>query len=267
MAIIDKKIKDAAARIVLGLGLQIAPADVSKIEQAVSDAAIATIAKETVGGKNRHDLPRALDRFGQTGAEGPAPSAIGRTAPGKLGGGKEAATEDGEAEASEPEIKERGGITQSINALRFRKELKQIDKQLKDLTKRKKLLAKDLQKQERALAPFERRLRLLGNTIRLLRIIKWICWALGALLSLFGVGEVIAAAALYLGRAIRVLHTQRIQIKKQMKPFRDRVKSARDKVVAVEKETQTLARRTIAIRNASLFERQTGGGTAAAPAA
>lgn len=336
----NSRIKTALGRTLLGLSLQLAPAQMQKVQDAVEGAALQLVQKETSGAKGRYDLPRALDRFGQTRETG-APE-IDTIAPEKLlsergepggetkktpqaareaaqaetpepvtgeaasfqpfpeqtpqeqaagpeaerakrptEGGQGAPEAEGEAtpegeqappEAAEPEIQERGGLTQKINDLRYSNELKKIDKQLKELNRRQTLMNRKIRQLKLKIAPLELAKKALQSTKALFLIAAAILAIIGIILCVLII--TIEAGLPVLGAAGRVYAARKkldkpIQaLDKTMKPFKDKIKQMEILLQKITKQVKLLARRALELRNASLFERKaSGGGSAPALAA
>ncbi len=151
---------------------------------------------------------------------------------------------------------ERNTPTQMLNALRYGKELKKIRKEIDNLTKGKKGVSREIKKNEKLLQPLQRKRRRLIAARKIVQISRWICWGFGAPLSLFGVGEILMTAALYLGRLSGTLKKRIIQLTKDMFPFKSRIKKLKKQIGDVDKELQRLARQALALQNTGLLTRR-----------
>lgn len=282
---------------VLGLGLSVSPAQLSAIQEKVAAAfeqtekntnlqeALDTFGKENsvqASAQNPNETPEPAQAGGgqrptaqpdktkpegspekTTPPETPTQPKPTEQPPGAAD--SEPSTEEKknpaeESPTADEQTPERSGATQAVNAFRYRKELKEADAQLDALGKEKKKAASAGKKAKKELAPFAIRKKYAENTLRLLKILRWLLWAVGGILSLFGVGEILITWAVYLGRDIKRHKRNLLILKKRMAPVEAKVKSADEKVKKIDRDARAVAQRAMRLRNASLLRRRQPGG-------
>ena len=154
------------------------------------------------------------------------------------------------------QIRERGVVMQGINQLRYGKELKALDKKIKDSVSEREQIEEKNKGKKRILAKHERTLKRLKRRRNVLRVVKWCLEIIALIIDLFGGAGVFVHAALrVLGATIRgmkpLIDTAE-QAVKQHRKSQEKVIEQIDKITNIEQRVRAERRR---LENTSLFSR------------
>ncbi len=172
------------------------------------------------------------------------------------GGRPQAGSPTQTSDAEQEQTPERGAVMQGINQLRFGKELKALDKKIKDSVSEREQIEEKNKGKKRILAKHERKLKQLKRRRNVLRVVKWFLEIVAIIIDFFGGAGVFVHAALRgLGATIRgmkpLINTAEQAVRQQRKS-QEKVNAQIDKITNIEQRVRAERRR---LENASLFSR------------
>ncbi|MBI5254620.1 hypothetical protein HY932_02465 [Candidatus Falkowbacteria bacterium] len=210
--------------------------------------------------------PQAGPKAGQPGQQKQTPEQPTDRQPAQENAQQEQGQQPQEQQEEQPEEKkqlerrEKGGLTQGINALRNRGEIKKIDEQIKNLEKQRNPLNSAKRKLLAGLVPLEVAEKSLLANIFLLRIIQLAIYllaiisAITIILFILGVSEIIWGAGAAMNLVITPLKLARAKLKQNIKKIKDEIKKIDEQLAATNKVAQKLAGERRNIINRSLIE-------------
>lgn len=155
---------------------------------------------------------------------------------------------------------QRGAMMQRLNALRYRRPLKKIERSRTVTARKQKKLQKHLTNLERQAKPLSALAFTLKRTLNLITIVMVVLIALGVLLccTIIGIklGVPLIGATIAYGTRLRTPIKQQLKrIERKLSPLQMRIKGTKRGLSILQKRLTKLAREERQLRNAGLFGR------------
>lgn len=161
-----------------------------------------------------------------------------------------------EEEKEEERTPDRSGLTQGINALRYRREIKAIDTQVKQLQKQRLPQARAIAQVQKKIRPLLAAYNATRLALLILRLIKIPLDLIGLILLVFGVGALLLTIDRILGVAVRALKKTKMKLARLIIPYRKQIKKARLAIADLDIKIMQLSRQRRMLVNTSLLERR-----------
>lgn len=160
-----------------------------------------------------------------------------------------------------PPIKQRSGFTQSVNALRFRRPIKKLERERKVIVRKQKNLNKHYKKLKNKARPIQALHGLSKRTLQLIWILEILLYTIGVFLCMTIIGIKLGVPLIAFTNRVasfikRPIKEEIKHLERRLKPINKRLKGSKKGLVILQKKLQTNIQKERAMRNRGLLSSQ-----------